>query len=264
MTPMPDGRPRTSPGRCCAPCVAITPSRRAWSSWPRRSGWASTRAAPRCRPSASSPSGSACRGPPCARRWRPCARPDWSRPRRGRGGGTVSPSGRGPRPGARRPASPTASVAEWLDALEFRRVVEPGAAELAARGRPRRPTAGPAREGPRRGAAARRPAQHRQADSRFHLTVATLTGSPRMIEAVTSVQSSCTRCCWRSRSWTPTSPTPTGSTPLVVRAILAGQAGPGPPGHGGALRRHGRAAARPRGLGRPRHDPETISATTAT
>jgi GntR family transcriptional regulator, transcriptional repressor for pyruvate dehydrogenase complex len=37
-------------------------------------------------------------------------------------------------------------------------------------------------------AAAGRPAQHRQADSRFHLTVATLTGSPRMIEAVTSVQ----------------------------------------------------------------------------
>ena len=36
---------------------------------------------------------------------------------------------------------------------------------------------------------ARRPAQHRQADSRFHLTVAALTGSPRVVEAVTSVQS---------------------------------------------------------------------------
>jgi GntR family transcriptional repressor for pyruvate dehydrogenase complex len=29
---------------------------------------------------------------------------------------------------------------------------------------------------------------HRQADSRFHLTLATLTGSPRIIEAVTTVQ----------------------------------------------------------------------------
>ena len=34
-----------------------------------------------------------------------------------------------------------------------------------------------------------RQAEHRQADSRFHLTVAALTGSPRMVEAVTSVQS---------------------------------------------------------------------------
>ena len=38
-------------------------------------------------------------------------------------------------------------------------------------------------------AKAARPAAHRQADSRFHLTVASLAGSPRVIEAVTSVQS---------------------------------------------------------------------------
>ena len=37
-------------------------------------------------------------------------------------------------------------------------------------------------------AGARKPAQHRQADSRFHLTVAALTGSARLVEAVTSVQ----------------------------------------------------------------------------
>ena len=37
-------------------------------------------------------------------------------------------------------------------------------------------------------AAARKPAEHRQADSRFHLTVAALTDSPRTVEAVTSVQ----------------------------------------------------------------------------
>ena len=37
-------------------------------------------------------------------------------------------------------------------------------------------------------ASAGKPAQHRQADSRFHLTVAALSGSPRVIEAVTAVQ----------------------------------------------------------------------------
>ena len=36
--------------------------------------------------------------------------------------------------------------------------------------------------------AARKPAEHRQADSRFHLTVAALSGSSRTVEAVTSVQ----------------------------------------------------------------------------
>ena len=33
------------------------------------------------------------------------------------------------------------------------------------------------------------PAMHRQADSRFHLTIAALSGSPRVIEAVTAVRS---------------------------------------------------------------------------
>jgi len=78
---------------------------------------------------------------------------------------------------------------EWLDALEFRRIVEPGAAYLAA---------GAVLDDDRRAqleaahadvAAARRPAEHRQADSRFHLTVASLAGSARTVEAVTSVQS---------------------------------------------------------------------------
>ena len=39
-------------------------------------------------------------------------------------------------------------------------------------------------------AAARTRAAHRQADSRYHLTIASLSGSRRTIEAVTSVQSS--------------------------------------------------------------------------
>lgn len=107
---------------------------------------------------------------------------------RGRGGGTVvtlkpgTPSGRAAAritPARRR---------NWLDALDYRRIVEPGGAALAAsRGLSdvRRSQLEQAHEDV---ASARKPAQHRQADSRFHLTVASLTDSPRTIEAVTSVQ----------------------------------------------------------------------------
>jgi GntR family transcriptional repressor for pyruvate dehydrogenase complex len=107
---------------------------------------------------------------------------------RGRGGGTVV---------TLKPRSPSARAAarfsaehrrDWLDALEFRRIVEPGAAYLAARTE----LTGVRREQLEQAhaavAAARKPAQHRQADSRFHLTLASLTGSPRVVEAVTSVQ----------------------------------------------------------------------------
>ena len=108
--------------------------------------------------------------------------------RRGRGGGTVvtlrprTPSGRA----AARVSDERR--AEWLDALVFRRVVEPGAAELAARVDLDDLQRARLEKAHAEVSAARRPAEHRQADSRFHLTVATLTGSPRMIEAVTSVQ----------------------------------------------------------------------------
>jgi GntR family transcriptional repressor for pyruvate dehydrogenase complex len=110
--------------------------------------------------------------------------------RRGRGGGTMV---------TLKPRTPSARAAarltperrrDWLDALEFRRVVEPGVAYLAARGRPD----GVLRAQLERalaeveGAGARKPAAHRQADSRFHLTVASLTGSTRVTKAVTSVQ----------------------------------------------------------------------------
>jgi GntR family transcriptional repressor for pyruvate dehydrogenase complex len=110
--------------------------------------------------------------------------------KRGRGGGTVvtmKPRG----PSARGSGSPTASQrADWLDALDFRRIVEPGAAALAASAvlddgtRTRLETAHAAV------ATASSRARHRQADSRFHLTVASLSGSSRTVEAVTSVQAS--------------------------------------------------------------------------
>ncbi len=108
--------------------------------------------------------------------------------RRGRGGGTVV---------TLKPRTPSARAAarvsqaqrqDWLDALDFRRIVEPGAAYLAAGTAP----TGVRREQLERAhadvAAASRPAQHRQADSRFHLTIASLADSTRVIESVTSVQ----------------------------------------------------------------------------
>ena len=107
---------------------------------------------------------------------------------RGRGGGTVVTLKPG-LPAARAAARTTAARRQsWLDALDFRRIVEPGAAALAAsRG------LGDVRLAQLESAhvdvaTARKPAEHRQADSRFHLTVAALTDSPRTIEAVTSVQ----------------------------------------------------------------------------
>jgi GntR family transcriptional repressor for pyruvate dehydrogenase complex len=108
---------------------------------------------------------------------------------RGRGGGTVvtlkprTPSGRA---AARVPA---ARRQDWLDALDFRRIVEPGAAQMAAAAHLEEGARAQLEKAHADVVAAHKPAQHRQADSRFHLTVATLTGSPRVVEAVTSVQS---------------------------------------------------------------------------
>jgi GntR family transcriptional regulator, transcriptional repressor for pyruvate dehydrogenase complex len=109
---------------------------------------------------------------------------------RGRGGGTVV-TRRGRGTFARRAARITPERRQdWLDALEFRRVVEPAAATLAARAdldddqRANLQTAHDAV------ARAKSSGTHRQADSRYHLTVAALSRSPRTIEAVTSVQAS--------------------------------------------------------------------------
>lgn len=105
--------------------------------------------------------------------------------RRGRGGGTVvtyvTPEpGSSPAPVRRGPA--------LADALDFRRIVEPGGAWLAAR----QNLAGDQRSWLVDSAAAVWAAPdagaHRIADSRFHLAVATLSGSPMLIESVTRAQ----------------------------------------------------------------------------
>jgi GntR family transcriptional repressor for pyruvate dehydrogenase complex len=109
--------------------------------------------------------------------------------RRGRGGGsTVTSQARGRFTGGLAKVS-TATKSEWLDALEFRRIVEPGAAQLAAS----HDLSGPDRDRLVQTEAAVHDASgkraHRQADSRLHLTIATLSGSARIQESVTSVQS---------------------------------------------------------------------------
>jgi DNA-binding FadR family transcriptional regulator len=108
---------------------------------------------------------------------------------RGRGGGTVV---------TMRPSTPSGRAAsrrtpamrwEWVDTLEFRRIIEPGTAGLAAGGQLGEKEREQLETAHEAVATASGPAVHRQADSRFHLTLAALTGSPRLIEAVTSIQS---------------------------------------------------------------------------
>ncbi|WP_198954474.1 FadR/GntR family transcriptional regulator, partial [Kineosporia sp. R_H_3] len=104
---------------------------------------------------------------------------------RGRSGGTVVVH-----PGLVAPADTrTRTGAEVVDVLLFRRVVEPGAAALAA--------AAPLTAAQRAfladalAAVTQAPddASRRVADARLHLAVATLAGSPLLVEAVTATQS---------------------------------------------------------------------------
>ncbi len=108
------------------------------------------------------------------------------RTRRGRGGGTEVTDG----PDHARAGlagAPVRRGAALEDALEFRRIVEPGAARLAAGRR----LSGDQRQwllDSVRAARAAGPDGLRIADSRLHLAVATVTGSPMVIEAVTRAQ----------------------------------------------------------------------------
>lgn len=104
--------------------------------------------------------------------------------RRGRGGGTrVTYTGQTPAAGG-----VVRSGASLSDALTFRRVVEPGAAWQAATCS----LAGDQRawlcDSLREVDGAPDPAAHRVADSRLHLAIATLAGSPMLIDAVTRSQ----------------------------------------------------------------------------
>jgi len=106
--------------------------------------------------------------------------------RRGRGGGTVvvyqgpaqvSRAWEGVRHGA-----------ALSDALDFRRVVEPGAAYLAAGRSLSADQRAWLSTSAQEVCSAPDIAAHRVADSRLHLAIATLSGSPMLIEAVTRAQ----------------------------------------------------------------------------
>ncbi|SFC50127.1 transcriptional regulator, GntR family [Nocardioides terrae] len=107
---------------------------------------------------------------------------------RGRGGGTVVIL-KPPTPSARAAARTTPEQrSDWLDALAFRRVIEPGAAAMLAEAGLDDTARAQLLAAHDEVAAASKPAHYRQSDSRFHLTIAALTGSHRVIESVTSVQ----------------------------------------------------------------------------
>ncbi len=106
---------------------------------------------------------------------------------RGRGGGTFvdhPPA----TPGDAGTVGLSERRVELMDSLVFRRVVEPGACFLAAS----RPLTDSQRSLLREALAAvdhtADTAEHRQADSRLHLAIASVTESPTLIDAVTSVQ----------------------------------------------------------------------------
>jgi GntR family transcriptional repressor for pyruvate dehydrogenase complex len=106
---------------------------------------------------------------------------------RGRGGGSFV-SYRPKKPSARGARALVPRSQQLRDVLVFRRVVEPGACFIAAErvlSPEQRDLLTTAHD---EVAGASDPAEHRQADSRFHLALAAVTESPMTIRAVASVQ----------------------------------------------------------------------------
>jgi GntR family transcriptional repressor for pyruvate dehydrogenase complex len=107
---------------------------------------------------------------------------------RGRGGGTVVAL-EPPTPGDVESADADAARRpELLDALVFRRVVEPGACFVAATVGRSATDLEDLRAAHDRVRVAQSPAEHRQADARLHLALVALTGSAYLVDAVTQVQ----------------------------------------------------------------------------
>ena len=106
---------------------------------------------------------------------------------RGRGGGTVV-SYRARKPSARGARALAPRSVQLRDTLVFRRVVEPGAAYVAADRNLTDAQRAFLNDAHEEVANAEDPAAHRQADSRFHLAVAAVTESPLTIRSVTGIQ----------------------------------------------------------------------------
>ncbi|MEJ7651183.1 MAG: FCD domain-containing protein [Nakamurella sp.] len=146
--------------------------------------------------------------------------------RRGRGGGTVvlqppEQPGRGTQ--RRVDALPRAQM---IDALLFRRVVEPGAAHAAAERRSDGVLDDEAMAALQAAldevTGTRDPAQHRQRDSRFHLAVARASGSTKLLTAVTEVQRSLHEMLMAIPVLAPNLGHSDGQHGAVLKAIAAG------------------------------------------
>ena len=129
--------------------------------------------------------------------------------------------------------------------LVFRRVVEPGACHIAA-GRDLHPRQQEFLVAAHDAvAAATDPAEHRQADSRFHLAIAAVTESELTIRSVTAVQSDLHDMLSAIPVLDVNIDHSSRQHRTILPAILKGEADQGPPGHGEPLRRHRRPAPRP-------------------
>jgi GntR family transcriptional regulator, transcriptional repressor for pyruvate dehydrogenase complex len=106
---------------------------------------------------------------------------------RGRGGGTVV-SYRPRKPSARGARALLARSGPLRDTLVFRRIVEPGACHVAAVRELGAEQCAFLTAAHDEVASATDPAEHRQADSRFHLAIAAVTESPLTIRSVAAVQ----------------------------------------------------------------------------
>ena len=129
--------------------------------------------------------------------------------------------------------------------LVFRRVVEPGACHIAAGrelSRQQRDLLVAAHD---EVAGATDPAEHRQADSRFHLAIAAVTESPLTIRAVAAVQSDLHDMLSAIPVLDVNIDHSAPAAPRDPDRHPQGRGHPGPPGDGEPLRRHRRPAPRP-------------------
>ncbi len=172
--------------RCSVRSAPPTPSRRPSSGCSRRSGSASWPPASGSRPSATSRPGWGSVASASARALAALVEAGYLELRRGRYGGTFV---RSAEPGPQTPAHPPTPLdpAELVDTLTFRHAVETGAAEAAASC-----ALGPAEHAHLRGLLAgtrdASPADYRRLDSRLHLAIAEVTGSPSLTAAVAEVR----------------------------------------------------------------------------
>ncbi|MCW2855569.1 MAG: transcriptional regulator, GntR family [Marmoricola sp.] len=143
---------------------------------------------------------------------------------RGRGGGTMVQA----RP-ARRQSTARAAIrgrhADLLDSLNFRAVVEPGAAALAASRDLDPGTRAMLEESEAAVTAAPSGPEHRQCDSRLHLAIAAATASPRLMAAVTQVQAELDEMLAAIPVLSVNIAHSNSQHRTIVRAILAGNSG---------------------------------------